>query len=194
MRRIIRLGDITLAKADALVYSTNTMCLLTGGVGAALSRKYGPKLQVGLRSQLTASKRTQASSGDVFEFSLPDMPWKTVFHTVATDAKYHSDPASVKEILRKCAARCCERGDITSMAISPLGTGHSDLEVATFIDLATEVFFDPAFNAIEEVAIHCLIRSVFAECGDRVAKAGYGWIMEGPAAPAAGAAPTPAPA
>lgn len=179
MRRFIRLGDITAAKADALIYSTNTMCLLTGGVGAALSRKYGPKLQVGLRSQLIASKRAQASPGDVFEYSLPEMPWKTVFHTVATNAQYHTDPESVRKILHTCAARCCERGDIASVAISPLGTGFGDLKLAHFIDVAADVFAGSTYGSLQEVAIHCLIKSLFLECGEQVAKAGYDWVMEG---------------
>ncbi len=179
MRRLIRNSDITTSTADALIYSTNTMLLLTGGVGAALSRKYGPKLQVGLRTQFQATGRKQASMGDVYEFALPDMPWKTIFHTVATDAKYHSAPAAIKQILTTCAARCLERGDIASVALSPLGTGYGDLEIAQFMDVATDVFFDPRFNALEEVAIHCLYKSIFVECADRVAKAGSGWIMEG---------------
>ena len=103
-RQLIR-SNIVDVQADALIYSTNVQLLLTGGVGATLLARYGQMIQDGLGA---AAGGATAEVGDVFETSLSGIPWRVVFHTIATDKVYSTRPEIVLAILRKCFRRCVE--------------------------------------------------------------------------------------
>src|SRR4051794_37670469 len=124
MERLVINANIVEVEADALVYSTNTQLALTGGVGAALMKKCGWGIQSDLQSCSPGTGRQMAEVGDVFETQSPDHPWKIIFHTVATDELYHTDPSTVSRILKRCVRRCAELGNIKSLITSPLGSGY----------------------------------------------------------------------
>jgi O-acetyl-ADP-ribose deacetylase (regulator of RNase III) len=62
-----------------------------------------------------------------------------VFHTIATDEQYHTDPETVRSILRRCFRQCCQRTDISSITSSALGCGYGDLDLKQFAMIADEV-------------------------------------------------------
>ena len=150
-RQLIRLNIVDV-QADALIYSTNVQLLLTGGVGAALMTRFGPRIQDALGA---AAGRPTAEVGEVFETSLSGIPWKTIFHTVATDKLYYTRPEIVLAILRKCFRRCVELQTIKSIITSPLGCGYGDLDVGQFLRIAAEVCAELEKSAIENFAIVC---------------------------------------
>ncbi len=150
-RQLIR-SNIVDVQADALIYSTNVQLLLTGGVGAALLARFGARIQDALG---VAAGRPTAEVGDVLETRLSGIPWKVIFHTVATDKLYYTRPEVVLAILRKCFRRCVELQSIKSIITSPLGCGYGDLDVEQFLRIADQVCGEFEESAIESFAIVC---------------------------------------
>jgi len=155
MERLVINANIVDVEADALVYSTNTQLALTGGVGAALMQKCGWGIQSDLQSCSQGMGRKMAEVGDVFETQSRNYPWKIIFHTVATDELYHTDPSTVSYILKRCVRRCAELGSIKSLITSPLGAGYGDLDLDTFVRTADQVCDEFGGSAIQTLAIVC---------------------------------------
>ncbi len=124
--------------ADALVYSTNPYLRLTGGVGASLLEKYGFAVQEILDQQLKNPGQDSVAIGSVFEGVVPGMPWKRVFHTVATDLAYMTNPKIVRRIVKICLAECEQDHSIGSVAFSAIGCGWGSMRYVDFISILTE--------------------------------------------------------
>lgn len=139
MNRLLCHTDITTHPADALIYSTNVQLMLSGGVGACLLRRYGRSFQADLHAQLAASGRKLAAVGDVFLTRTPGLPWKRVYHVVATDPFYRTDPEVVRCILTRCLTECSADPAISSVVTSALGAGYGDLAFPLFLEIASEL-------------------------------------------------------
>jgi O-acetyl-ADP-ribose deacetylase (regulator of RNase III) len=153
MKRQIICSDIVEVPSDALIYSTNVRLTLTGGVGAALLKKFGFPVQIGLQNQSSSSGRHLAEVGDIIENKIAGGPWKKVFHTIATDEMYHTDPDVVRSILKRCFRRCAENGDVLSVTCSALGSGYGDLDLAVFATIAEETCRQFDSSVIESFSI-----------------------------------------
>ncbi len=155
MKRRILLENICDLKADVLIYSTNIDLRLRGGVGAALLKKYGHEIQEKLFYTIDKTGRKIADIGEVLECTVASMPWKTVFHTVATNEMYETQAETVRSILNYCLNKCVDKGDIKSVVTSALGCGWGDLLHSDFIDIATDITDNPIFSKIDEFIVCC---------------------------------------
>ncbi|HWX20394.1 MAG TPA: macro domain-containing protein [Candidatus Binatia bacterium] len=165
-RQLIR-SNIIDAQGDALIYSTNVRLALTGGVGAALLERFGLAIQNELLCCSGGTGRQMAEVGDVFETRSPGMPWKIIFHTVATDELYYTRPETVLAILRKCVRRCVELASIKSVITSPLGAGYGDLDLNKFVRIADQVCDEYDESSVQSFAVVCRDVEEF----DRLSKA-----------------------
>ncbi|MCX6951887.1 MAG: macro domain-containing protein [Verrucomicrobia bacterium] len=144
---------------DALLYSTNLQLALTGGVGASLRGKFGLEIQYALNAAADMAGRTAVEVGDVFETSLPGLPWRHVFHSVATTEQYHTEPRVVSRILHHCLRRCTELG-CRRLVTSPLGAGYGDLELPDYVRLLDEALAAKA-HGLHEICVVCWDRHEF---------------------------------
>ncbi len=174
-RQLIR-SNIVDVQADALIYSTNIQLLLTGGVGAALLTRFGPRIQDALGA---AAGRPTAEVGEVFETTLSGIPWKVIFHTVATDKLYYTRPEIVLAILRKCFRRCVELQSIKSIITSSLGCGYGDLDVEQFLRIADQVCAEFDESSIENFAIVCRSGEYFEHLRKAARTVHDNWDLQG---------------
>ncbi len=134
--------NIELFQADALVYSTNQNLYLSGGVGACLVKKYGHEVQEILDSYLREVDGEIVEVGTIVEGKLGAMPWKRVFHTVATDLNYDTNAAVVSKIIEEVLERCELDYSINSIVFSALGAGYGSLDYKKFVVLLNEKLKD----------------------------------------------------
>ena len=128
-------GQIEDIEADALVYSTNQNLRLTGGVGASLFKRYGYPAQAILDKHLSNLNTDTVDVGSIFEGTIEGMPWKRVFHTVATDLNYETNPEIVRDIIKACLESCESDYSINSIAFSALGSGFGSLKYPEFVKI-----------------------------------------------------------
>lgn len=110
-------------------------------------------MQIALQNQSPGSGRHLAEVGDIIENKITGGPWKKVFHTIATDEIYHTDPAVVRSILLRCFRRCVESGDVLSITCSALGSGYGDLDLAVFGAIAEDTCRQFDDSCIERFSI-----------------------------------------
>ncbi len=134
--------DILDINSDALVYSTNQNLSLSGGVGACLLHKYGYELQSILDRALSKSGVDTVCVGTIVEGHSQSMPWRRVFHTVATDLDYNTDFGVVKNIVREVLERCELDHAINSITFSALGCGYGSGKYTEFLYLLNDVLKD----------------------------------------------------
>ena len=144
-------------ESDAIVFSTNEQLLLTGGVGAALLKRFGEPFQDAVSANIRG--RDVADCGDVFQFSTNLTPWHHHFAVVAVDLTYHVDRNTIDTILRDVLVTCSVAHNINRVVTSALGTGYGDLPLPDFLDslLAALSADDPfavtlALNSAESLA------------------------------------------
>lgn len=124
--------------SDAIVFSTNESLLLTGGVGAALLKRFGEPFQDEVSANIRG--RDEAVCGDVFQFSSKLTPWRHHFAVVAVDLAYHVGRSTIDDILRNIFATCSVSHDINQLVSSALGTGYGDLLLSEFLDALLDAF------------------------------------------------------
>jgi hypothetical protein len=66
---------------------------------------------------------------------------------------YNCDKAVVESILRRCLDTCSNSEEISTVVLSPLGTGYGDLEVEDFIILLDRVLDE--YDSLTEVILCC---------------------------------------
>ena len=147
-------ADIVSVTADALIYSTNVQLMLSGGVGACLLEKFGNQFQNELYRQIDSSGRKLAEVGEVFITEPKDTPWQVVYHTIATDPLYYTDPKVVRSIIQSCLEDCRNR-KLTTIVMSPLGAGYGDLELGEFIQIVSDEAAKAEATGVENLTICC---------------------------------------
>jgi O-acetyl-ADP-ribose deacetylase (regulator of RNase III) len=178
MKKRVELGDITGWSADALIYSTNVRLARTGGVGAALLKRFGISVQIELQGKSLGTGRELAEVGDVFTTSISGAPWKRVFHTVATSELYHTQAATVRAILQNCLRSCAASSDVRSVVCSALGSGYGDLEPADFLSIVDEVLDDLVATQIEDFTVVEFDQRQYLNLSDAAGKL-RGWTAGG---------------
>tara|TARA_B100000745_G_scaffold245326_1_gene167455 strand:+ start:461 stop:943 length:483 start_codon:yes stop_codon:yes gene_type:complete len=142
MQLIEHTGAIEDYPSDALVYSTNQQLILSGGVGAALVKKYGNAIQEHLSKQLNSYPTGLVPVGTVFDCAIDGLPYKRIFHSIATDLDYETEKATVSKIIRYCLHECDIDFAIASVVFSALGSGYGSLTYAEFIRLLKQELED----------------------------------------------------
>ena len=137
MKTYIQQENIIDIEAEALIYSTNRQLSLSGGVGWELRSKYGYKIEVDTFDQFRDSTSEMIKVGDVIKTEFDYVPWKMIFHTIATNDDYFTDPGVVSSILDKCFRVSSELG-FKSIVCSPLGAGYGDLRISMFCEILNQ--------------------------------------------------------
>ena len=166
----LRIGDITLVRADAIVNAANSALRGGGGVDGAIHRAGGPSIM----AELVEIRKRIASCppGDAVSTRAGNLPAQWVFHAVGP--VYRGGGHGEEALLRRCYRRCLELADelgartITLPAIStglysyPLNAaaevavravadalrwGNSEVVAATFV-----LFDHGAYEAFERAA------------------------------------------
>lgn len=163
MKRSILHGDIIEVSADALIYSTNVQLMLSGGVGACLLKKFGNQFQNDLFRQIDQEGRKLAEVGEVFFSDMSEGPWRVIVHSIATDPFYHTEPEVVRKILRQTFTNLAERGNVSSVVMSPLGAGYGDLDIQTFLNLVTEESSPFERSCIGQLIVCCDYEPTFRD-------------------------------
>jgi O-acetyl-ADP-ribose deacetylase (regulator of RNase III) len=176
MNRKIVLDNIVKYNADALIYSTNVDLRLSGGVGSALKNEYGQEIQDKLFYSIDITDRKIAEVGEVFECTIPSMPWKAVYHTVATNDLYETKSETVNSVLRYCLNDCLKKGGIHSVVTSALGCGWGDLSHSDFIDIITEIT-ESSFEGILDIIVCCDNQKFYNQMCEAALKYRNTWIF-----------------
>jgi O-acetyl-ADP-ribose deacetylase (regulator of RNase III) len=177
MRRSICNANVVEISGDVLLYSTNVQLALTGGVGAALRAKFGLHVQYALNAAADMAGRSVVEVGDVFETTHPGMPWKHIFHSVATTEQYRTDPLVVSRILKHCLRRCAELG-CRRLVSSPLGAGYGDLKLPEFVRLVDEAI-EESGGDLEEICIVCWDSGEFKKLAAAISASSFKYATEG---------------
>lgn len=146
-------ANIVEVDSDAMIYSTNTRLTLTGGVGAALVREYGPEIQSRLINSSHGSGFELAEVGDVISVKTDAMPWRLLIHTVVTDGSYIADPKVVSSVIKKSLNLCIANGCVVRVTLSELGAGYGSLSKEQFYEILEKVTADTRYQAIQELIV-----------------------------------------
>jgi O-acetyl-ADP-ribose deacetylase (regulator of RNase III) len=154
MRWTLKTGNILDEQADVLICSANPHLTLSGGVGADLLTRYGPKMQETLSEIVRRRSPHFIPRGEVICYRDGAIPYRAILHAVAIDGWYDSSPEvifqTVKTALNMAANYGAER-----VALAALATGFGHLSLAQFAGgLAPLV--DQEFPPIREIRI-CLL-------------------------------------
>ncbi len=134
--------------ADALVYSTNILLNCTGGVGASLLERYGPKFQVELHEILKNRGSRFADQGEVINHVPVGLPYRYLLHTTPCDAMYDTTPEIAEDVLLRALAICAGDPAVRRVAVSALATGFGHLGFDAFVSIAARVFNDLRFTPL----------------------------------------------
>ncbi|HEV2721105.1 MAG TPA: macro domain-containing protein [Thermoanaerobaculia bacterium] len=148
MRITIFTGDLTDAPAEALCTSTNPRLSLMMGTGGSVRDRGG--FEVLREAEALLGGKTLAP-GSVVTTSAGRLPYKAIFHCVASDANHRSSA----EILRACVANALAEADrigCASVAMPVFATGHAHFK---FLD-ALKVMRD-ALHASATTVEHVII-------------------------------------
>jgi O-acetyl-ADP-ribose deacetylase (regulator of RNase III) len=123
VRVTLTLGDVTRARADAIVNASNTRLALGGGVSGAIARAAGPGLQADMTARLPPSGRL--AHGDVVVTPSHGLPHTTRILHAATAS---GTPEAVTLALTHSLDLAAELS-LTSLAIPALGAGTGGLPI-----------------------------------------------------------------
>lgn len=140
--------------ADVLICSANVSLNLSGGVGADLLGRYGPRMQAELHQKIAGRTPRAARQGEVIAYAGPELPYKAVLHAVAVDGWYHATPESVRETIATAFRMAAER-TANKVTLTALATGFGDLTLPDFAN-ALRPLLSVDFPPIEEICL-CLM-------------------------------------
>ena len=151
MKLIHHTGPIEDFNADALVYSTNQQLHLTGGVGAALVSKWGPRVQHFLDERRSEYPSGIVPVGTVIDGAIEGLPYRRIFHSVATSTDYETSVDTVRRIIQYCWEECDIDFSISTVAFSALGSGYGDMhydEFSSILDTELRAYSASSFKVV----------------------------------------------
>jgi O-acetyl-ADP-ribose deacetylase (regulator of RNase III) len=154
MRWTLKIGNLVDERADVLICSANPQLALSGGVGADLLARYGPKMQAALQQEIQQRTPHYVPQGEVIPYSDPGLPYRAVLHAVAIDGWYDSSPQVITQTVAT-ALRMAARHEARRVALAALATGFGHLSLAQFAE-GIRPLSAQKFPPVEEVCI-CLM-------------------------------------
>ncbi len=158
MRVVIKKGDITAEKVDAVVNPANTRLIMGGGVAGAIKRKGGKEIEDEARAQ------GPVEIGQAVLTGAGKLPAKWVIHSPTMGMDFQTDEAKIRASVRAAVELALQKG-IKSVAFPAMGTGVGGFpyekaakvmyeEVSRFKNEDLEVRFvlwgDEAFEAFKK--------------------------------------------
>jgi O-acetyl-ADP-ribose deacetylase (regulator of RNase III) len=127
----LKARNIVEEDADVLICSANVSLNLSGGVGADLLERYGPKMQRELHKQIALRTPRAARQGEIFIYQDEAIPFKAVLHCVGVNGWYESSRFIVESIVRN-AFHIAQDFNARKVALTALATGFGNLSFDDF--------------------------------------------------------------
>jgi len=124
-------GDLLDIRADGLLCSANPNLNLSGGVGGALSLRYGPAMQEFLYGYLRERNVKHVPPGTAVIAPPCNTPFRAVAHAVAIDVFYDTTSDLVLQTYL-AAIEALSSAGCRTIATACLGCGYGRLSVAEF--------------------------------------------------------------
>jgi O-acetyl-ADP-ribose deacetylase (regulator of RNase III) len=151
--RAIKHCNILDDPADALIYSTNILLNCTGGIGGALMARYGVQFQTELHEILRRRGARFAAQGEAIDFVPAGLPYRHLIHTTPCDGMYDTTSAITEDVLSRALACCAADASVQRVAVSALATGFGRLNIQDFLVVASRVFHDSRFTALQDIVL-----------------------------------------
>jgi len=151
MNWTVKQGNIIDEPADVLVCSANHSLNLSGGVGADLLGRFGPKMQAALHKIIANRSPKLLEQGEVVAYADESIPYKAIVHAVAIDGWYDSSPKIITGTVTK-ALNLAARYFAKKVALTALATGFGHLTMEQFAE-GVRPLRSLDFPPIEEVCI-----------------------------------------
>jgi O-acetyl-ADP-ribose deacetylase (regulator of RNase III) len=151
MKWTVKQGDIITEPADVLVCSANHSLNLSGGVGADLLGRYGPKMQSALHKIVANRNPKLLEQGEVIAYSDDSIPYKAIVHAVAIDGWYDSSPEIITSTVKK-ALNLAANYSAKKVTLTALATGFGHLTMEQFAE-GLKPLRSVEFFPVEEVCI-----------------------------------------
>jgi O-acetyl-ADP-ribose deacetylase len=150
----VKCGNILDEPADVLICSANVSLNLSGGVGADLLQRYGPKMQAELHKLIAKRSPRAAMRGEVIEYVDEALPYRAILHAVAVDGWYESTPKVIQQITALALVKAKGLG-ARNAALTALATGFGNLSLEQFAE-GVRPLLSVDFDPVKEVCI-CLM-------------------------------------
>jgi len=142
------LGDITDARADAIVNAANTELILGGGVAGAITRKGGPAIQA------ECDRIGQVKLGEAAVTGAGNLAAKYVIHAASMSLGGQATQASLSNSVRNSYLRAREKG-VKSIAFPAVGAGIAGFPIRQCAEIMMgETIRALHANAVEKVAFY----------------------------------------
>jgi O-acetyl-ADP-ribose deacetylase (regulator of RNase III) len=162
-RIVLREGDITEERVDAIVNAANSRLQLGTGVAGAIREKGGPSIQA------ECDAHGPIAVGEAALTGAGRLPARFVIHAAGMPPGGQASEASVRSALRRSLELARDRG-LRSVAVPALGAGVGGLSLRRCAEILVEearrhlagettleeirfvLFGEPAYRVFEEVA------------------------------------------
>ena len=145
---ILRRGDITKAKVDAMVNAANPMMLGGGGVDGAIHKAAGPKLLEAC-SEIKAVDGVRCPFGEARITAAGDLPVKYVIHTVGPRYKQQQEPEELLVSAYSQSLDLALDNNCTSIAFPALACGAYGYPVDEAAEIAVRVCSDERYGKLQ---------------------------------------------
>ena len=150
---IIRQGNITKAKTDAIVNAANEMLILGAGVAGAIRARGGQAIQD------ECDQKAPIQTGEVVSTNAGDLPYKAIIHAVAPRAGMDDWQHLLQNSVRN-AIMCADNLGLSSVALPALGTGVFSLP----LEPAARLMLDAARQTAEQCSsVKTIVFCLFGE-------------------------------
>jgi O-acetyl-ADP-ribose deacetylase len=125
------IGDIADAPAEAICTSTNVRLSLMMGTGASVRERGGwdvlRECEAIVEERFRETGQRVLPHGAVFRTTAGKLPYRAVFHCVASDRNHLTSPELIAICVRRALSSATSSG-VRTLAIPVLGSGHARMK------------------------------------------------------------------
>jgi O-acetyl-ADP-ribose deacetylase len=144
----LTIGDITMARVDAIVNAANEMMLGGGGVDGAIHRAAGPALLAECR-EVPTNNGIRCPTGEARITGAGDLPARHVIHTVGPVYREVSNPGELLASAYRSSLQLALANDCKSVAFPAISCGVFGYPLDEAARVAFAACSEPEFSGIE---------------------------------------------
>ncbi len=147
MEIVTQLGDLTQAKADAVVNPANSLGEMGGGVSGALKRAGGDEIEK------EAMARAPIAVGDAIQTTAGRLPFRYVIH--APTMEKPAEPSTTEKVRQAtlAALMCADSYGVKILAMPGMGTGVGGVSAASAAEVIVETLRNYETASIRKVIL-----------------------------------------